>query len=101
MACTFQATVGGKFAPLIGLQDDDMDIDGMIITYKTAMTVAASEILEKRTCRFCRDFQQGLPVLALPQLEHLCYWQTVDWYNSAAYTKLSYMFFQSIRHNSF
>ena len=27
VACTFQATTGGKFAPLIGLSDEDMDID--------------------------------------------------------------------------
>ena len=25
VACTFQATIGGKFAPLIGLSDEDMD----------------------------------------------------------------------------
>ena len=28
--CTFQATIAGKFAPLIGLSDEDMDIDTMI-----------------------------------------------------------------------
>ena len=27
MACTFQATTGGKFAPTIGLGDVDMDIN--------------------------------------------------------------------------
>ena len=27
VACTFQATIGGKFALLIGLSDQDMDID--------------------------------------------------------------------------
>ena len=27
MACTFQATIGAKFAPLIGLSDEDMDMD--------------------------------------------------------------------------
>ena len=32
VACTFQATIGGKFAPLIGLSDEDMDIDTMITT---------------------------------------------------------------------
>ena len=32
VACTFQATIGGKFAPLIGLGDEDMDIDTMITT---------------------------------------------------------------------
>ena len=45
VACTFQATIGGKFAPLIGLSDDDMDIDTIITTYNTAVTDAASEIL--------------------------------------------------------
>ena len=30
VACTFQATICGKFAPLIGLSDEDMDIDTMI-----------------------------------------------------------------------
>ena len=29
VACTFQATIGGKFAPLIGLSDEDMDMDTM------------------------------------------------------------------------
>ena len=43
VACTFQATIGGKFAPLIGLSDEDMDT--MITTYNTAVTDAASEIL--------------------------------------------------------
>ena len=45
VVCTFQATIGGKFAPLIGLSDEDMDIDTMITTYNTAVTGAASEIL--------------------------------------------------------
>ena len=50
MACTFQATIGEKFAPLIGLCDEDMDIDTMITTYNTAVTDAAYEILGKE-CR--------------------------------------------------
>ena len=33
VACTFPATIGGKFAPLIGLSDEDMDIDTIITTY--------------------------------------------------------------------
>ena len=49
VACTFQATIGGKFAPLIGLSDEDMDT--MITTYNTAMTDAASEILGKERRR--------------------------------------------------
>ena len=43
MACTFQATKGGKFALLIGLRDEDTDINNMITTYNTAVTDAASE----------------------------------------------------------
>ena len=51
MACTFQATIGGKFAPLIGLSDEDMDMDTTITTYNTAVTDAASEILGKERRR--------------------------------------------------
>ena len=52
VASTFQATTGGKLAPLIGLRDeDDMDIDTMITTYNTAVTNAASEILGKKRRR--------------------------------------------------
>ena len=51
VACTFQATIDGKFAPLIGLSDEDMDMDTMITTYNTAVTDAASEILGKERRR--------------------------------------------------
>ena len=51
VACTFQATIGGKFAPLIGLSDEDMDMDTMITTYNTAVTDVASEILGKERRR--------------------------------------------------
>ena len=51
MACTFQATIGGNFAPIIGLSDEDMDIDTMITTYNTIVTDAASEILGKERRR--------------------------------------------------
>ena len=47
VAYTFQATIGGKFAPLIGLGDEDIDINTMITTYNTAVTDAASETLGK------------------------------------------------------
>ena len=47
MACTFQATIREKFAPLTGLSDEDMDMDTMITIYNTAVTDAASEILVK------------------------------------------------------
>ena len=51
MACTFQATIGGMFAQLIGLSDEDMDMDTMNTTYNTAVTDAASEILGKERRR--------------------------------------------------
>ena len=51
MACTFHATIGGKFAPLNGLSDEDMDIDTMITTYNTAVTDAASKVLGKERRR--------------------------------------------------
>ena len=51
VACTFQATIGGQFAPLIGLSDGDMDIDTMTTTYNTAVTGAASEVLGKERRR--------------------------------------------------
>ena len=46
-AGTYQATIGGKFAPLINLRDDDIDIDSVVTTYNTAVTDTASEILGK------------------------------------------------------
>ena len=51
VACTFQATIGGKFAPLVELSDEDMDIDTMITTYNTTVTDVASEILGKERRR--------------------------------------------------
>ena len=47
VACNFQAARGGKFAPLTGLRDENMDIDTMINTHNTAVTDAASEIIGK------------------------------------------------------
>ena len=47
VACTFQATICGKFTPLFGLRDEDMDINTMVATYHTAVTDAASEIVGK------------------------------------------------------
>ena len=51
VACTCQATIGGKFAPLIGLSDEDMDINTIVTIYNTAVTDAASEILWKERSR--------------------------------------------------
>ena len=46
-ACTFQATIGGTFAPFIGLSDEDMNIDAMI----TTCNPTASEIIGKERRR--------------------------------------------------
>ena len=51
MACTFQATIGGGFAPLIELSDEDMDVDTVITNYNTAVPDAASEVLGKERRR--------------------------------------------------
>ena len=36
VACTFQVTIGGKFAPFIGLRDGAVDTDTMITIYNIA-----------------------------------------------------------------
>ena len=51
VACTVQGTIGGKLAPLIGLSDEDIDIDTMITTNNTAVTDAASDKLGKERRR--------------------------------------------------
>ena len=44
---TFQAMMGGRFAPLTIMRDEDTDTDSMITTFNTAVTETASEILDK------------------------------------------------------
>ena len=44
---TFQAMIGGKFAPLTIMSDEDTGIDSMITTFNAAVTETASEILGK------------------------------------------------------
>ena len=51
VTCTAQATICGKYTPLIGLRDEDMDIYTMITSYNTAVTAAASEILGNKCGR--------------------------------------------------
>ena len=51
MACSFQAVIDGKFAPLTRLRDEEMHINYMIIIYNIAMTDAAREILEEERRR--------------------------------------------------
>ena len=44
---TFHAMIGGTFAPLIIMNNEDADLDLMITTFNTAVTETASEILGK------------------------------------------------------
>ena len=44
---TFQAMIGGKFAPLTIMSNEDIDIDSIIATFNTAVTETVSEILGK------------------------------------------------------
>ena len=44
---TFQAMIGGRFAPLTIMSNEDTDIDSMITTFNAAVTETASEILGK------------------------------------------------------
>ena len=43
----FQATIGGKFAPLLALENQDIDIDALINSFNTAVTETANNILGK------------------------------------------------------
>ena len=43
----FKAVIGGKFAPLTIMNNEDADMDSMITTLNTAVTETASEILGK------------------------------------------------------
>ena len=43
----FQATIGGKFAPLIALENQDIDTDALINSFNTAVTETANNILGK------------------------------------------------------
>ena len=44
---TFQAMIGGKFAPLTIMDNEDTDLDLMITTFNTTVIETASEILGK------------------------------------------------------
>ena len=45
--CTFQAMIGGKFAPLTIMNKEDTDLGSMITTFNTAVNETTSEILGK------------------------------------------------------
>ena len=44
---SFKAMIGGRFAPLTIMSNEDTDIESMITTFNTAVTETASEILGK------------------------------------------------------
>ena len=57
---TFQAMIGGKFAPLTIMNNENVDMDSMVTTFNTAVTQTASEILgkhrqKKKTLDHCRN----------------------------------------------
>ena len=43
----FRATIGGKFAPLLALENQDTEIDALINSFNTAVTETANNILGK------------------------------------------------------
>ena len=43
----FRATIGGKFAPLLALENQDTEIDALINSFNTAVTEKANNILRK------------------------------------------------------
>ena len=44
----FQATIGGKFAPLATLVDENADLDSMVAHFNKAVTDTAAELLGKQ-----------------------------------------------------
>ena len=44
----FQATIGGRFAPLATLVDKDADLDSMVTHFNKAVTDTAAELLGKQ-----------------------------------------------------
>ena len=47
IAKIFRATIGGKFAPLLALENQDIDIDALINSFNSAVTETANNILGK------------------------------------------------------
>ena len=44
----FQATIGGRFAPLAKLEDEDADLDSMVTHFNKAVTDTAAQLLGKK-----------------------------------------------------
>ena len=47
--------IGGKFAPLTIMSNENTDIDSMITIFNTAVTKTANEILGKHRLDHCRN----------------------------------------------
>ena len=59
---SFHAMIGGRFAPLTIMSNEDTDIDLLITTFNTAVTETASEILgkhrqKKKNLHHCRNYR--------------------------------------------
>ena len=48
MISAFQETIGGRFAPLAPLVDEDADLDSMVTHFNKAVTDTAAELLGKQ-----------------------------------------------------
>ena len=48
MMSVFQVTIGGRFAPLVTLVDDDADLDSMVTHFNKAVTDTAADTLGKQ-----------------------------------------------------
>ena len=51
----FQVTIGGRFAPLATLVDEDVDLDSMVTHFNKAVTDIAAELL-------CKQRRKRLPL---------------------------------------
>ena len=58
---SFQAMIGGKFAPLTIMNYEDTDLDLTITTFNTAVTETASEVLRKH-----RQKKKAMGCLCVP-----------------------------------
>ena len=45
---TYQAMIGGKFAPLTIMDNEDTDLDSIITTFNTAVIETASKIVRRK-----------------------------------------------------
>ena len=70
---TSEACYRIQLQPVTHYLDLSLDVSGTVC-YQFGLHSTVSILY-----RFSQDFPPGLLVPALPQLEHLCQWQTTDW----------------------